>query len=97
MVLLVLTLGNLKGNEFPVLGSTMVSLVQYLNHDALNTIDTSTMGYYVINFISEACTLQEDTTCDCQIISPGGIVVNAHYLDCMQENTNWCLEQKNHQ
>ena len=44
------------------------------------------MGYYVINFVSYAYTLREDTTCDRQIISSGELVVKAHYLGYMQEN-----------
>ena len=38
------------------------------------------MGYQVIKFVSEAYTLQDETTCDGQIIPYGGIVVKAHYI-----------------
>ena len=55
------------------------------------------MGYYVINFVSEAYTLQEYTTHGGKIFSSGEIVVKAQYLRCMQENTNWYWEQKNQQ
>ena len=55
------------------------------------------MGYYVINFVSEAYTLQEDTTCDGHIISAGELVVKSQYLRCKQEETNWYWEQKNQQ
>ena len=42
----------------------MASLVKYGNYVAMNTTYSTTMGYYVINFVSEAYTLQEDTTRD---------------------------------
>ena len=64
----------------------MASLVQYGKYDAMNTTYTSTMRYYVINFVSEAFNLQEDTTCYGQIISSGELVVKAQYLSCMQKN-----------
>ena len=66
----------------------MVSLVQSGKYDTINTIDTSTIGYYVINFVSESYTLQDDNTCNRQTISSGEIVVNSQYLICIQENTN---------
>ena len=49
----------------------MASLVQYGKYGAIKTTDTSRMGYYIIKFVSEAYTLQEDTTHDRQIISAG--------------------------
>ena len=75
----------------------MASLVKSGKYDSMNTIDTLTMGYYVINFVSDAYTLQYYTTCKTQIISSGELVVKAQYLSCMQENTNWFWEQKNQQ
>ena len=65
----------------------MALLVQYGKYGSMNTTDTPTMGYYVINFVSEAYTFQEYTTCDGQIISPGQIIVKAQYLSCMKEKT----------
>ena len=40
------------------------------------------MRYYVINSVSEAYTLQEDTVCDLQISSSGEIVVKAQDTRC---------------
>ena len=37
------------------------------------------MGYYVIEFVSEAYTPQEDTTCDGKISTAGEMVARAHY------------------
>ena len=46
----------------------------------MNTIDTSTMGYYVIKFVSKANTLQDNTRCDRRISSAGELVVKAQYV-----------------
>ena len=54
------------------------------------------MGYYVINFVSEAYKLQDEITCDGQIFPAGELLVKAQYLSCMQENTNWYWDKKNH-
>ena len=61
---------------------------------AINTDDTTTNGLYVIQFISEAYTLQNNTTIDGQIISAGELVVKVQYLLYMQENTNWYCKQQ---
>ena len=52
------------------------------------------MGYYVIKFVSEAYTLQDDTEHGGKISSADEVVVKAQYLRCMQENTNWYLEHR---
>ena len=77
-----------------VIGDNMASLVRYVKYGDSNTTDTSTMGYYVIKFVSEAYTLQEDTICDRQIISSGELVFKAQYLICMQENPLVLGEEK---
>ena len=47
------------------------------------------MVYYVIKFVSEAHNLQDDTTCDGQIISDGKLFGESQYLSSMKEKTNW--------
>ena len=44
-------------------------------YGSISTIYTTTMGYYVIKFISEAYTLQEEEKCDVKILPAGKIVV----------------------
>ena len=73
----------------------MALLVQSGNYGARNTTETSTMGYYTVNFISEAQTLQYETKYDRQIISAGELFFKSHDLRCMQEKTNWYWEHKN--
>ena len=60
------------------------SLAQSVKYDVMNTTDTTTMVYYVINFVSEFYTLQEDTTCDGQISKFSEMVVKAQYLICVK-------------
>ena len=50
----------------------MASLVQSGMCGAINIDDTTTNELYVIKFLSEACTLQNNTTIDGQVISAGG-------------------------
>ena len=45
----------------------MDSLVQTCKYGAINTNDTKTMRYYVVKYVSDTFTLQEDTTIDCQV------------------------------
>ena len=42
----------------------MDSLVQYCKYGSINTTYTSTIGYYIIDFVSEEYTLQYVTTCE---------------------------------
>ena len=72
----------------------MASLVQSGIYGAINTGDTSSNGLYVIQFISEAYTLQNNTTLDVQVIYYGELVTKAQYIFSMQENTNWYWKQQ---
>ena len=49
----------------------MASLVQYGKYVVINTADTTTKIFYVIQFISEAHTIQNNTQIGGQIISAG--------------------------
>ena len=49
----------------------MAWLVKYGKYGAINTDDMTKNVFYVIMFISEAYTLQNNTTIDRQIISAG--------------------------
>ena len=69
----------------------MDSLIQSGNYGDINTAGTITNGFYVIKFISEAYTLQYNTTINGNIIYAGELVVKAQYLCSIQENTNWYL------
>ena len=53
------------------ISDNMAALVQTGQYDDINTTDTTTMTYYVIKFLSESYTLQEDTMCDGKISNSG--------------------------
>ena len=69
-------LHGISGNIF--------ACVQYDTYGAINKIYIMAMGYYVIKFVSEAYTLQDDNSRDGQIISSGELVFKAKYLRCIQ-------------
>ena len=58
----------------------MTSLIQSYKYVAINTSDTTTNGYDVIQFISEVCTLKNNTTIEGQIISAVELVVKSQHL-----------------
>ena len=60
-----------------VISENMSSFIKRSKYGAINTTDTSKMGYYVINFMSEPYTLQEEKTCDERIGTAVEIVVKA--------------------
>ena len=67
-----------------VISENMASLVQSGMYGAINTDDTTTNGFYVIQFLSDSYTLQNNTTFYGQVISAGELVVKAQYLCSMQ-------------
>ena len=72
----------------------MASLDQSGMYVAINTDETTTNVFYVIQFISEAYTLQNNTQIDGQVISSGELVFKTQYLCSVQENTNWYWKQQ---
>ena len=71
----------------------MASLVQSSIYGDINTYDTTTNRFYVIQFISEAYMLQNNTQIDRQVISSGELFAKAQYLLSTQENSNWNRKQ----
>ena len=74
------------------ISENMASLVQLCIYGTIDTDDITTNGLYVIQFLSDAYTLKNNTTINGQVISSGKLVVKAKYLCSMQENTNWCFQ-----
>ena len=62
----------------------MDSIVQSGMYGAINRDDTTTNGLYVIQFVSEAYTLKNNTTIDGQVIYAGELGAKAQYLCSMQ-------------
>ena len=66
----------------------MASLVQSVMCGGINTYDNTSNVLYVIQFLSEAYMLQNNTAIDRKVISAGELFVKAQYLCSVQENTN---------
>ena len=76
----------------------MDALIQTGQYIFINTTDITKMGYYVIKFLSEYYSLQEDTTCNGKISKVGDLFFKSQYMSCMKYNTNryWVkLQQQN--
>ena len=71
------------------------TLVKTSYYGDINITDMTTMSYYVIKLLSKAYTLQEDIIYGGQISIDSELVVNAQYMNCMQDNTKWYWKQKN--
>ena len=63
-----------------VISDNISSLVQSGIYVTINTYDTTTNGFYVIQFISEVYTLQNNTQIVGHVVSDGGLVDKAQYL-----------------
>ena len=62
------------------ISENMASLFQSVMYGANNIDDTTTNGLYVIQFISEAYTLKNNTTIDGKVIYAGELVFKAQYI-----------------
>ena len=58
----------------------MASLVQSGTYGAINKNDNTTNGFYVIQFLSEVYTLQNNTKIDGQVNYADELVIKAQYL-----------------
>ena len=76
-----------------VISDNMASLFESVKYGSRNTTDTTTNGFYVIIFTSEAYILQNNTTIDGRIKTAEKLVVKAQYICSMQESTNWFQDQ----
>ena len=76
------------------ISENMASLVQSGMYGTIKTDDNTTNGFYVIKFLSEAYTIQNNIKVDGKVISAGELVVKAQYIFSMQENTNWYWKQQ---
>ena len=62
----------------------MASLVQAVKYGVINTSNTTTKGFYVIQLFSETYKLQNNTEIYRQIISAGELVAKSQYLCSIQ-------------
>ena len=73
----------------------MASLEQLSKYGATNAVDPTTMGYYVINYLSETYKLQEDQTKYGQVSKSDKLVVKYEYLSLMKKNWYWKQNRTN--
>ena len=74
------------------IAANMAVLICEGNYGAISTNDVKTHGYYVVRFLCNPYTLQQDITVDGQVLQQGEQVVDACYLSSMQNNTHWYWE-----
>ena len=67
----------------------MVHLVNNKQFGAIHTEDPKTDGYYIVQFISDPYTLQEDTVEDGVTIANGVLVCDARYFSPVQLGDCW--------
>ena len=67
------------------ISESMTSLVQSGMYSTINTYDTTKNGFYIIQLIPEAYTLQNNTEIYGQVISAGELFFKAQYIFSMQE------------
>ena len=71
----------------------MSSLVQLGKFGAINASYPTTMGYYMMKYISEPYTLQEDRTTYGQVSKAVQLVHKSEYLSINKAKTNWCRQR----
>ena len=84
-------------NKSDGISNNIASLVESEKYGSINTTDTTTNGFYVIIFTSEAYTIQYNTTIDGKIITAGELVVKSQYPCSMQVDTNWYWNKQHQQ
>ena len=65
----------------------MESLVRYSKYGAMNTTDTETLVFYVVKYVTDKYTLQEENTCDGKISTAGELMIKYQYMSCMKSNS----------
>ena len=75
----------------------MASLFQYCKYGYMNTTYITTLGYYMVKYISNSHTLKEDTTCDGKISMSDWIVVKSQYRICKKSKTKLYWEHTHQQ
>ena len=71
------------------ISENVVSIVQLGKYGAIHAADPTTMGYYVIKYLSEPYTLQEYQTTDGWVSNTCELSAKYEYLSIMESKTNW--------
>ena len=75
------------------ISENMNSLLQLGKYSAISAVGKTTMGYYVIKYLSEPYQIQEDKTIYGQVIKAGELVFKSEYLSLMKSKTNRYWQQ----
>ena len=71
------------------INDNMSEIVHNGKYGSINTVDPTTIVYYVVRFLLESYTLQDDKTVDNKVIDSGELIVKMEYISIMRSNTNW--------
>ena len=71
------------------ISDNLYALVQTGKYGDINTTNLTTVGYYVIRFMSKYYTIKEAIMCNRKISSAGELVFKDQYISCMEDNTKW--------
>ena len=77
--------------------ANMSSLVKAGHYGAMNCNDPQVGNYYIIKFLSDPYTLQNEITVDGQILKDGELVADACYLTQIRQGSNWYVEAEEEQ
>ena len=72
----------------------MASLVQSDIHSDINTEEPTTIGYYIVKYVSSTFILQDDITSGRQGSNAAKLDVQTECLIIMKEKSNWYWEHK---
>ena len=68
------------------ISDNIASIVLLRKYSAINAADPTKMGYYVIKYLSEPYTTQEELTTGGTVSKAGEPVVKSEYLSLMKKN-----------
>ena len=71
------------------ISDNMSALVQNGKYGAINNEYPTTMGYYVVRFLSEPYTLQDEKKVDKKVMKSGELIKKAEYISIRKASTNW--------
>ena len=75
----------------------MTSLVHTVIYEATSRIDTTTIVYYVVKFLSNTVTLQGYNTTDGKLFKAGKVSVKAVFLISIKSKKSWYWEPQNYE
>ena len=75
------------------ISENMSALVQNEKSVAINTVDPTIMGYYVVKFLAGPYMLQDHKKIEKQFITAVEVILKVENLNIIKANTNWYWKQ----